>query len=310
MLHSWPEELQEALSGPDRQLFWATTPEQVEPLLREVQPEVVFSIKHSGFPGEAHRQAREWPSVRWFHVGGSGWDHLGQWDPERQTVTNSAGVLAPFHAERTLAGLLALSTGLVTHLEAQRLRLWNPTRFSTLRGRCALIVGVGRTGTALASLLKGLGMTVLGVRRRGERHPDVDTMYEFRQLPQLWARAEVLSLHLPWTPETHHLLDSRALAALPQGAIVLNGARGAVLHTEALLAALQSGHLGGAWLDVFEEEPLPADSPLWNTPGLLVSPHCADQVHDFAQRYAQLFLTNWELYRSGRPLLNLVRPPA
>jgi phosphoglycerate dehydrogenase-like enzyme len=199
VLHSEPDELRDWLSQrtAGHQLFWAATPEQVQETLPQADPEVVFSIKHSGFPGPAHRQALEWPSVRWLHVGGSGTDHLGRWDLARQTVTNSVGVLAPFHAERALAGLLALSSGLLRQTQAQAQRSWEPSRFATLRGQTALIVGVGRTGTALASLLKALGMRVLGVRRRHERHPDVDEMHEFSQLAQLWPRAQVVSLNVP-----------------------------------------------------------------------------------------------------------------
>jgi phosphoglycerate dehydrogenase-like enzyme len=312
VLHSEPDELRDWLSQrtAGHQLFWAATPEQVQETLPQADPEVVFSIKHSGFPGPAHRQALEWPSVRWLHVGGSGTDHLGRWDLARQTVTNSVGVLAPFHAERALAGLLALSSGLLRQTQAQAQRSWEPSRFATLRGQTALIVGVGRTGTALASLLKALGMRVLGVRRRHERHPDVDEMHEFSQLAQLWPRAQVVSLNVPGGEPTHHLMGREAFSALPRGALLLNGSRGSVVDQEAMIGALESGRLGGAWLDVFEQEPLPAESPLWGIPNVVVSAHCADQVEDFPLRFAQLFLDNLERFAQGRPLANVVSSPA
>jgi phosphoglycerate dehydrogenase-like enzyme len=312
VLHSEPEDFRTWLTvrAPDHHFTWATCAEQVSAALQESDPEVVFSIKHSGFAGPAHRQALEWPGVRWFHVGGSGLEHLGVWDPARVTVTNSVGTLASFHAERAMAGLLALSTGLLGQLHSQARREWAPCRFATLRGRTALIVGVGRTGTALASLLRGFGMKVLGVRRRNERHPDVEEMFEFGQLPELWPRAQVVSLNVPGGDPTYHLMDSAAFAALPRGALLLNGSRGSVVDTEALLAALQSGQLGGAWLDVFEEEPLPAESPLWDRPDVVISAHCADQVDDFPRRYAELFLSNLHSLAQGRPLANVVLPQA
>lgn len=310
VLHSHPEDLRAQLQrdAAEHELTWATCSQDVPAALEACNPEAVFSIKDSQFPGPAHRMALEWPSVRWFHVGGSGTDHLGLWDPSRVMVTNSLGVLAPFHAERALGGLLALSTGLLTQCQAQREANWRPTRFSTLRGQTALIVGVGRTGTALASLLKALGMRVLGVRRRNERHPDVDEMFEFSQLADLWPRAGVVSLNVRAGVATHHLMNREAFAALPKGALLLNGARGSVVDTDALVAALESGRLGGAWLDVFEQEPLPKTSPLWGLPNVIVSPHCADQVADFPQRFLPLFQDNLGRYQGGQPLINTVLP--
>jgi phosphoglycerate dehydrogenase-like enzyme len=310
VLHSEPDDFRDWLSAraTDHHLFWASGSDQVEAALAEANPEIVFSIKHSGFPGPPHRRALEWPTVRWLHVGGSGTEHLGYWDTSRITVTNSVGTLAPFHAERALAGLLALSTGLLAQRHAQNEKAWRPTRFSTLRGRTALIVGVGRTGTALASLLKSIGMRVVGVRRRHERHPDVDEMFEFSQLPALWSCADVVSLNVPGGKSTHHLMDSQALGALPSGAMLLNAARGSVVDTEAMIRALESGQLGGAWLDVFEQEPLPAESPLWGMANVLVSPHCADQVSDFPLRFAQVFAQNLARFGKGEPLANVVTP--
>lgn len=312
VLHSEPHDFREWLAAqtPEHELFWASSVAEVAPALAQAQPEVVLSIKHSGFPGPAHRQALECPTVRWFQVGGSGTDHLGSWDTARVTVTNAPGTLAVFHAERALGGLLALSTGLLAQRAAQSQSAWKPTRFATLRGQTALILGVGRTGTALASLLKALGMRVLGVRRRHERHPDVDDMFEFTQLPELWPKASVISLNVPGGDPTHHLMGAEAFSALSRGALLLNGSRGSVVDTEAMIRALESGRLGGAWLDVFEEEPLPPSSPLWKMPNVIVSPHCADQVADFPQRFAEVFVENLGRFGQGRPLANVVLPAA
>ena len=291
VLHDRPEELAELLSArcAGARIGYAAAPEEVEPALRALDPTAVLSIKHSRFPGAAHRPALLYRSVRWFHVGGSGYEHLGRWDPERVTVTNSAGVLAPFLAETTLAALLSLAVGLPRYARSQRARRWEPGRFRPVAGRTLLVVGVGRVGGEVAQRARALGMRVLGVRASGAPHPAVERMVRPEQLAEVLAEADVLALHARLTEETRGLIGAAELARLPEGALVLNAARGAVLDEEALLAALESGRVAGAWLDVFAREPLPVDSPLWGREDVLITPHCADQVADFPRRFAERF---------------------
>ena len=311
LLHDNPCDFEEFLREDcsSHQLYWATGPEQVEALLPEVEPEVVFSIKHSAFPGEYHRPALHFPSVRWFQVGGSGYEHLGSWDPSKVQVSNCAGALAPFHAERAMAALLALSTGLPHLWEQQKERLWQATRFGTLQGKTLLIVGFGSTGQELALRAKAFGMKVIGVRRRPQAHPAADEVHPPEHLPELWERAQVLSLNTPLSEATRHLIDREVLRVLPQGCLLLNASRGDVVDQEALLEALLRGPLGGAWLDVCSPEPLPSESVLWSLPNVIITPHCADQVENFPLRYAQVFVRNLELYTQGRPLLHLLQAP-
>lgn len=293
LLHAAPQEVREVLeSCPGLRWTVAARPEDVAVRLREDDPEVVLSVKTSEFHGPAHGEALRWPSVRWFHVGGSGRDHLPAWDPERVTVTDSAGVLAPFLAERALAGLLALSTGLPEQLRNQAGARWRPTRFRPLAGRTLLVVGLGRTGAELARRARALGMGVLGVRRSAAPHPDADQVFGPGQLREALRRADVLSLNVRLTSETAGLIGATELALLPEGALVLNASRGAVLGEAALLDALER-NVAGAWLDVFDHEPLPPVNPLWRHPRILVTPHCADQVEDFAARFAARFKDLW-----------------
>lgn len=298
LLHARPDEVMGVLAECEG-LEWAaaTHVDEVAPALDRHDPEIVFSIKTSSFAGTAHATALSWRSVRWFHVGGSGRDHLGSWDGDRITVTDSAGVLAPFHAERAMAGLLALATGLDEQLRAQAERRWEPTRFRSLQGRTLLVVGAGRTGVELARRARAFGMRVIGVRASGEAHQGFDEMHVPAALGELLPWADVLSLNVRLTAETRGMIDAEALGRLPEGALVLNGARGGVLDTEALLGALER-NVAGAWLDVFEVEPLPAESPLWQHPRVIVTPHCADQVEDFPLRFAERFAELWRAARS------------
>ena len=151
LLHSEPDEVMDVLQS-CRGLRWgsARRPDEVAPALAAHRPTVVLSIKHSGFPGPAHRAALVAPGVRWFHVGGAGRDHLEPVPPGVR-VTDSAGVLAPFHAERALAALLHLTARIGVHARAQADRRWEPARFRSLHGRTLLVVGAGHTGTALAA---------------------------------------------------------------------------------------------------------------------------------------------------------------
>ena len=293
LLHSEPGEVLEALHDcPGLEWAAASEPDEVARSLAEHDPQVVFSIKTASFTGPSHGEALGWKSVRWFHVGGSGRDHLPAWDPARVTVTDSKGVLAPFLAERAMAGLFALGTGLVNHLREQREARWSPTRFRPLAGRTMLVLGFGRTGVEVARRARAMGMGVLGVSRSGVAREGADEMHGPEALHELLPRADVLSIHVPLTPETRGRIGVEELALLPEGALVLNAARGAVLSEGGLLGALEQ-NVAGAWLDVFEQEPLPEVNPLWHHPRILLSPHCADQVEDFPARFAARFRDLW-----------------
>lgn len=296
LLHSGPEDLVPALAACEA-LDWrvAATEDEVRARIADHRPRVMLSIKHSEFPGPIHARALGAPGLRWFHVGGSGRDHLGD-PPPGVLVTDSAGALAPFFAERSIAALLALSTRLVEHVRDQAEALWRPTRFESLSGKTLLVVGAGHTGTAVARLAVALGMRAVGVRSTAHApHPPFEEMLSGRAaLGSALAAADVVSLHLRVTEETRGLVGADLLGRMRPGAVLLNASRGAVLDEGALLDELGNGRLAGAWLDVFDEEPLPPASPLWRNPRVLVTPHCADQVEGFAHHFARRFV---EVYR-------------
>jgi phosphoglycerate dehydrogenase-like enzyme len=169
-----------------------------------------------------------------------------------------------------------------------------------------VIVGWGPIARALQPLLLLLGLRVLVVRRSAApAAPGVESL-PFTQLVGVLPRADWLVLVCPLNAETHGLVDAAALAALPRGAHLINVARGEVVVQSALIAALQSGHLAGAFLDVFEHEPLPAESPLWTLPDVIVTPHSAGYSDSHAPRVAAIFSENLRRWLGGAPLLHTV----
>ncbi len=274
--------------------------------LRAHRPEVVFSIKSMTLGPETHRPILGCESLRWLHVGGSGFEHVLGWDTGRITVTNCVGVLAPFLAETVIGALVALNCGLIRYHAQQRHRVWRQHTFRPLAGQTLLIVGAGAIGAEVASRASGLGMRVIGLRRSGEPVAGVGEIRTPDALTASLAEADAVSLHLRLTPDSEGLFDAAMFAAMTPGAIFINTARGGHVVERDLVAALEAGHLGGAYLDVFETEPLPAESPLWEAPNLLISPHAADGVEDWEARFAALFAENLENWRAGHALRNVV----
>lgn len=230
-------------------------------------------------------------------------------------VSTSSGANAGVVAQTALAGLLALWRRLPVLLAAQAQRRWVPQieelRPRELTGQTAVLVGWGPIGQALHTLLTALGLHTVVVRHRpvpgAPAAPGVPTV-AYTALPQVLPQADWLLLACPLTDATRGLVDAAALAALPPGAQLVNVARGEVVVEADLVAALQAGRLAGAFLDVFEHEPLPESSPLWGLPGVIVSPHSAGQSDGHAARVEQLFLDNLARWLRGEPLHNQAGP--
>ncbi|MEO1233239.1 MAG: NAD(P)-dependent oxidoreductase [Myxococcota bacterium] len=261
-------------------------------------PEIVFCIKTAGFVGREFHALVLHPSVRWVHVGGSGTEHLGPWDAERVTVTHSAGVLSPFLAETWLGAVLALEGGLA---QGARARAWGPRRFRTLQGQRLLLVGFGAIGANVARLAGELGMVVEAIREHPERGASVP-VFGPEALDARLPHADVVSLHLRLTREREGFFGRQRFARMKSGALFVNTARGKLVDERALVAALESRHLRGAYLDVFEREPLPETSPLWAMNEVLITCHSADQVEGWDLRFADRFVNQLERYRRGEAL--------
>ena len=310
VIHDKPGDLRAMLEGgfPDIRFIYAAREAEVAPALRSGAPQAVLSLKHSGFPGEMHRPAILYPTVRWFHVGGSGYEHIRPWDAERVTVTNSAGVLARCLAETVTGAMLALNGNLHRYIAQQREKVWKPLAYRSLEGQTLLIVGLGVIGRFVADNAKALGMHVLATRRTATPHAAVDELHPMGALAEIIGRADIVSIHLRLNDETRRLIDAKVLRAMKAGAMFINTSRGPIIDESALIEVLQSGHIGGAYLDVFETEPLPASSSLWDMPNVLLTPHASDNVGDWPRRITRMFIDNLERWRQGEPLLNEVKP--
>jgi phosphoglycerate dehydrogenase-like enzyme len=275
-------------------------------LLQAFRPTIAYSCKTDGLPGPAHRPLLDVPGLAWLHAGGSGYDHLAGWEDRPFVMTNSRGVLAPCLAEVVIGALIALSFGLPRYQLQQQARVWRKNPWQPLAGRTMLLVGTGAIAREVACRARAFGLRLIGVNRTPSALPSLDAVRPLHELKASLAEADIVSLHLRLTPETRHLIDAGMLAAMRPGTLLLNSARGGLVDEAALVAALATGRLAGAWLDVFETEPLPPESPLWRLDNVILTPHCADAVADWEQRLADFLMDNLERRLAGLPLLNLL----
>jgi len=195
-------------------------------------------------------------------------------------------------------------------LADQRRHHWERFALDTLPGKTLGVVGFGQVGRTIARLARPLGLRVLAVRRTGgdaarSTDPDAEAIYPPSGLRTLLAESDYVALIVPFTPETVGLLGQAELVAMKPGAVLINIGRGQLVDEAALIEALRSGHLGGAALDVFAKEPLPADSPLWDLPNVLVTPHSMSTALDENTRMVDLFCDNLRRYVAGQALRNV-----
>ncbi|MEM7407770.1 MAG: D-2-hydroxyacid dehydrogenase [Pseudomonadota bacterium] len=289
-------------------LIFVDRPEAIESALWQHDPEAVFTLKAPGMPGAAMRPVMEHSSVRLVYVGGSGYDHLLPLDNGAVTLTNAAGVLAAHLAETVTGAMLALNGHFLHYAAQAHRRVWQPRAFRPIAGQTLLVVGLGHIGACVARNAAALGMRVIATRRTPSPHPAVDAVYGGDALEELLPEADVVSVHLRLTPETRHLFNDGRFALMRDGSLFLNTARGGVVDEPALARALSGGRVRGAYLDVFETEPLPNDSPLWSMANVLLTPHTADNVHGWRSQLLAHFADTLHRWRQGQDLPNRVTP--
>jgi phosphoglycerate dehydrogenase-like enzyme len=255
------------------------------------------------------------PNLRWVQASSAG---IGQFVrrtryAERMpgvVFTTASGIHARPLADFCLLAMLAFIKGLPRMQADQAARRWERYAGGELEGRTLGIVGVGRVGVEVARLARLFGMRVVGSKRRVAGADlaalNLDALYPPDELPALLAQSEFLVLIAPHTDATDGLIGAAELAMLPPGAVLINIGRGALVDEPAMVAALRSGALAGAALDVFASEPLPADSPLWAMPNVIVSPHSASTSDRENARLTDLFCDNLRRYLEGRELRNVL----
>lgn len=243
------------------------------------------------------------PNLRWIQALSSGVDFLDLEAIEAHGValTNAAGVHAEPIAEQVLGSLLTFERGIHTGIQQQQEGVWQRYSGGEIRGKTLGVVGLGAIGSRAAEYAQAFGMTVVGTKRDPDTAPEtVDEVYSPDGLFEVLGRSDYVLLSCPLTPETRGLVGREELGTMKGDAVLVNVARGEVVDEEALIYALQQGGIRGAALDVFEEEPLPPESPLWDLPNVVVTPHMAGSTPHKFERIAEIFAANYEAVADGR----------
>jgi len=296
-------------------------PESITPLVREV--EVLYTYHVPFVPADA-------PRLRWIQLSSAGADHLVE-SPILDSpviITTASGIHAVPIAEFVLGSMIAWSRKFSLLQEYQQQHKWPAGRWPVLRGhelrdKTLGIVGYGSIGREIARLASAFGMRILASKRAthnlqdqgyfipGTGDPDgllPAEVYSPERLPEMLSQCDFVVITVPLTPQTRKLIGEAELRAMPSHACLINVARGEVVDEPTLIRALQEGWIAGAVLDVFEEEPLSADSPLWNMDNVLITPHIAGATFRYDDRAVALFAENLRRYLAGEPLLNVVNP--
>ena len=254
---------------------------------------------------------RELPNLRWVQQDFAGTDWLLNFPDliEKDFIlTNASGVHAIPIAEHILAMMLALARDFPYSFRKQRNHQWGRRgRVIELEGTTLGVIGLGKIGEKTAEKAKGLNMKVLATRRNPERSsPYVDRMYGTEGLQDLLSQSDWVVIAAPMTPETRGMIGEKELRSMKKSAHIINIARGSIIQEKVLIKALQEGWIAGAGLDVFEKEPLPEDSPLWDMENVIITGHFAGSTPFYFERVLEIFLENLRRYRSGEPLINVV----
>lgn len=253
------------------------------------------------------------PNLRWVQAWSAGVNSLLS-DPAvlaaDYRITTSSGIHAVPISEMVLGYMTSFARGIHRAVRAQTTATWDHDPWhslSELHGKSLLVLGAGAIGARVAELARAFGMRTTGIRRRpSEVQDSAFPIHPVTGLPGLLPLADYVVNTLPLTAETRNLVDADAIARMKPGAFFVNIGRGATVDEDALIAALQSGHLGGAGLDVFREEPLPEESPLWAMENVIMTRHYAGSSPAYDERAMDLFLDNLERYQAGTPLRNEV----
>jgi phosphoglycerate dehydrogenase-like enzyme len=258
-----------------------------------------------GVPASRDRLTARAPCLRWLHTTSAGVDGLLplDWLPRNIAFTNNSGAHGVKAEQFVRMALTMLNSRMPEIIANQRARQWRELFSPSIVGKTALIVGLGDLGSGAARAARQLGLKVIGVRRHARKSRYVDAVHPYSRLDGLLPKADFVVLAVPLTSETRHLLNGRRLHLMKPAAGVINIARAQVADYDALQEKLRRGELAGAIFDVVDPEPLPADSPLWDTPNLVITPHisCDDGDH-YVDISLDLWFENLARYLDQKPL--------
>lgn len=249
-------------------------------------------------------------NLKWIHTCSAGFDYLPLALIERRglTLTRSAQTNNVPIAEYVLAHILSFSKRLPEFASAQAQRTWQRRQdLNELVGKTVGIIGAGSISQALAERCKALGMRVIATKRNYEPLSNFDEIIPLAQLDLLLAQSDFVVIACPLTSETRGMIGAAELDHMKREAYLINVARGSIVVTDALVEKLNTGEIAGAALDVFDEEPLPEDSPLWETSNLMLTPHISYVSPHVMPRILEEFAANLERYSRGEPLLNKIK---
>ncbi|MBA3490716.1 MAG: D-2-hydroxyacid dehydrogenase [Rubrobacteraceae bacterium] len=295
-------------AGPEE---WERTPENEEEFLSLLSEADILYDFPNGHVGDLIQAA---PKLQWVQGSMAGAGEVAQkagLQDSAVVVTTASGIYSGPLAEFVLMAMLQHAKDL-DHLRSDKAgRIWRQGAVGTLENKTLCVVGMGSIGRAIAGRARPFGMRIVGVKRTVREDDEAwdyaDELYPTAELRTALGEADYVAVTLPGTPETRRLIDAEALAATRQGAYFANVGRGSVLDEAALVEALRSGHLSGAALDVFEVEPLPEESPLWDLDNVIVSAHTTDVVPDLINAsQTDLFCENLRRYLAGEEVLNVL----
>jgi phosphoglycerate dehydrogenase-like enzyme len=250
------------------------------------------------------------PRVHWVHSRSAGLDRVlfPELVASAVPLTNGSGVFSASLGEFALTAILFFAKDLARMRRNQRARRWEQFNVDEIAGQIVGIVGYGDIGRAVAARLHALGMRVLALKRHAITQPDplIAQFFKPEEVPALLAASDYVVVAAPLTAETHHMISDAAFAAMKPSAVLINVGRGPVVDQAALLRALDQEKIRGAGLDVFEQEPIPHDDPIWSYENVLVSPHCADHTKTWLRDAMRFFLAQYERFTRGEPLQNVV----
>lgn len=267
--------------------------------------EVMLALR---FPAQLAQHAT---GLRWLQTTGAGVESVipvaGQLPG--MVITNARGMHGDVIADYVLTGITMLKWNMRQMLADQAGKRWVGRSVVPLSAMTIGVVGLGAVGGEICRRAKSAGMTVLGFRKDGSLPAEhVDAVFSDGRLREMLGRCDAVVLAVPRTPHTGGMIGAGELASMKRDAVLLNVSRGDIVREAELIEALRNGTIGGAMLDVFQQEPLPQDNPLWDMANVIVTPHMAGGATDYIERMLAIFCDNLERFRAGRPLRNLVDP--